>query len=249
MGTKKVLRFNSQTSAEQSLNICRGSVSRALSSKSGCANGYQFWREGDRTPKEIKNYRHDSSISVRNIMDGKIEVFANQRIASKAIGVDYRSINQAVIGNRKTTSTYQVWYTSEKPPKFMSKKDFENKRKGENHYLYGKTVPEESRRKMSKAKIGKYTGKKSYWYGKKRSKQDRKKMSERRIGKCVGKDNPIARSVLCISPSGKKHRYGAFAEAERGLTKKYGIRFDSSNISLVVIGKRKHHRGFRFQYA
>ena len=60
----------------------------------------------------------------------------------------------------------------------------------ENHPMYGKKHKEESKKKMSVAKKGKYIGEKSYWYGKTHSIDTRIKMRKNRKGKCIGENNP-----------------------------------------------------------
>ena len=193
IGTKKVMKFPSQRCAEDTLNIPRSAVNQVLNKEYHHAKGYQFWKVGDTPPKEVENYREDRRVSVRNIMNGRVKVFKNQATAAKAIGVSSGYLSGVINGVCKTVHTYQVWYTSEKPPKFMTKSEFENRRKGD------------------KSTTGK--------------------------------------AVICISPNGKKYRFGSTRGAEQELTKRLGVRFHNTAISGVAAGKRKHHRHWKFSYA
>ena len=66
------------------------------------------------------------------------------------------------------------------------------KTSGENSYNYGKPMPEETKRKLSIAKKGKFTGEDSWWYGKKQSLEHRQKLSiyRKELGKWEGNKNP-----------------------------------------------------------
>jgi len=63
---------------------------------------------------------------------------------------------------------------------------------GENHYAYGKPMPEKTRKKLSIAKKGKYIGKDNWWYGKKQSLEHRNKLSiaRKELGRWKGDKNP-----------------------------------------------------------
>ena len=61
---------------------------------------------------------------------------------------------------------------------------------GKEHHNFGKKHTKESKKKMSKSKLGKYKGEDSPRYGKHHSEEAKKKMSEVKLGKYKGEDSP-----------------------------------------------------------
>jgi group I intron endonuclease len=81
-------------------------------------------------------------------------------------------------------------------PSKETRKKLSEATRGKNNPNYGKYHSDETKRKMSEARIGKYKGKDHPNYGKKMSEDQKKKISEARKGRYAGKDNPKARAVI-----------------------------------------------------
>jgi len=104
------------------------------------------------------------------------------------------------------------------------------KARGESHGMYGKNHTQESLKKMSLARKGKYTGENHPMFGKKVSEEELKRMSERMKGRYVGKDNPFYGKThsqetrakiskanfgrVCSEEAKENHRKGALNSAE-----------------------------------
>ena len=71
-------------------------------------------------------------------------------------------------------------------------------RKGENNGMCGRKHTEESKRKMSENKKGKYCGEDSPLYGKQFSEKHKKHLSENHAN-VNGRNNPSAKSVICLT--------------------------------------------------
>ena len=105
--------------------------------------------------------------------------------------------------------------------------------KGENHHMFGKHHSEEAKRKQSEAKKGKYCGKNNPFYGKHHSAEARRKMSE-------SKSIPIVQIDASTNKVINVWESAMDAEIEFGC--------NHSNIIKCCKGKRKTHKGYKWQY-
>ena len=79
-----------------------------------------------------------------------------------------------------------------------SRERMSNSRKGSKNPFYGKSHSENSKEKISNARIGKYSGDNNPFYGKHHSKDTKEKLSEARK-KYTGNKHPRAKKVICIT--------------------------------------------------
>ena len=147
------------------------------------------------------------------------------------------------------------------------KKKISESTSGEKHPMFGKHHSEESKRKISESHKGLQAGEKNPMFGKNHSEEakkkmseshknisdeTRKKMSESHKGKpSPNKGKPISeeqkkklsKKVLQFTLSGEfVKEWPSAAECGRN-------GFNSSKICLCCQGKRKSHKGFKWQYA
>ena len=120
-----------------------------------------------------------------------------------------------------------------------------NSRKGEKHYLYGKTISEETKTKMSAAHLGhtvsEVTRRKisNANTGHIMSQEQKRQLSESHKGKKMGKDNPNAKEVTQCNKQGVIMKvWPCISEASREL----GI--SVSSISNSIKGLSKTAGGF-----
>jgi len=132
---------------------------------------------------------------------------------------------------------------------------------------------EETRKKKSVAKKGKYTGEKSHRFGVPHTEEWKKAMSEKMIGKNVGKTrteeqnkansermsgeknsnhgntgalNPLSKAIIAIEPDGTQQHYGGISEAARELEMNPGNLYTYLNTGHVLTkGPRK---GWQFLF-
>ena len=122
----------------------------------------------------------------------------------------------------------------------------------ENHPMYGKPRSEETKRKISESRKGKYTGEQCYFYGKNKSGKDswrygmrhtaetKRKLSEMRKGRYMGADAYNARPVLLVE-TGETFSCAMDVKRQRG--------YDNSMISKCCKGQHKTAYGFHWEYA
>ena len=117
--------------------------------------------------------------------------------------------------------------------------------KEQGYFMYniqaGNTPSDETKRKMSKARKGRYTGKESSMYGKHHSEEAKRKMSEGHKGRYTGKDSYNARKVRCIND-------GKCFDCIKDAAEFYKIKGTNTHISDVCNGKRNHTHGLHFEY-
>lgn len=103
---------------------------------------------------------------------------------------------------------------------------------GEKAYWYGKSRSDETRKKISVGRIGKYTGENSYWYGKgylvsgannhnygkPLSQEVKDEHSKVMKGRYAGAKNPRAKSIICIT-TGETFEYVKQASEKYGINK------------------------------
>lgn len=127
----------------------------------------------------------------------------------------------------------------------LSLKHAGDSRKGERHYLYGKSLSEEIKAKMSISKIGHPTSKETRIKignanrGRIMSEEQKRRLSESHKGKCVGKENKNAKEVCQYDKYGNFIKlWGCISDATREL----GI--SKSSISNCIKGLSKTAGGF-----
>lgn len=104
----------------------------------------------------------------------------------------------------------------------------------------GRTLNEETKRKMSEAK----KGENAYWYGKHLSEETKDKISKATKGKYMGKDCATSKPVLMFTLDGQFiRRFDSTAEANEFLGKK---RY-SANINNCLLGYADSAYGYKWQ--
>lgn len=79
-----------------------------------------------------------------------------------------------------------------------TRKKMSENRRGENNHFYGKSHSEESKLKMSKAKVGKYRGENNPNFGRHASEETRQKMSKMFKGRNARGESHLATKVYCV---------------------------------------------------
>lgn len=80
-----------------------------------------------------------------------------------------------------------------------TKRKMSESRIGKKNPMYGKHPTEETKQKTSESLKKKYAIEKHHMCGKRLTEDIKRKMSEAHKGKRVGKNNPVAKSVMCIT--------------------------------------------------
>ncbi len=122
----------------------------------------------------------------------------------------------------------------------------------------GRKVSEETRRKLSKSKLGED----NHFYGKKHTQETKDKISKLRLGKKLSKEhcesiskgitganNPIARAVESYNPvTGEAiMKFNCMEEAKKYIKNATGK--SGSHISCCVLGKRKRACKMHWRYS
>lgn len=106
---------------------------------------------------------------------------------------------------------------------------------------------EESKKKMSKSRMGIFAGEKNPFYGKKHTLETRQRLREIKTGrkltdewkKHLSETSPMKRKVICIT-TGEK--FNSIVEAAN----KYNLK--STHISAICRGRRNQTKGYKFMY-
>jgi len=142
-------------------------------------------------------------------------------------------VESALILKYKTFDSkygYNLSQGSVKGVKHISPKGIKNIRES----MTGRVVSEESRKKMSVAKIGKA------YHTQKHSEETKKLIGERRKGKSAKENHPMARAVYCVELD-RTFPYAKLAEEITGVCR--------GHISQVCQGKRKTAGKMHWKYA
>lgn len=162
---------------------------------------------------------------------------ARQKISESRLGEKHHNFGKHVSEEtrKKMSEAHKGRIASEETRQKLSKAR-KGLMAGENHPNYGKHLSEETKQKISEAHKGKHL-----------SEEHRQKLSEANKGKQIseetkqklhnfffGENNPLAKSVICITMDRAYGVFGAVNEAAR-----YYNMSNGSNITACCKGKRK----------
>lgn len=110
----------------------------------------------------------------------------------KKLTIEHRQkISQSLIGNNRRAGCKNTE---------QHRKRISECNSGENHPLYGKGHTEESKKKISDSRKGKYSGENHPWFGRKHSEETKKKMSDSRKGKYSCENHPNWKGGITYNP-------------------------------------------------
>lgn len=132
---------------------------------------------------------------------------------------------------------------------------------GNKSYWFGKSRPQETKNKISKARKGKYKGKKAGFYGKKHTKETKNKMSEIKKKSAIGNKNKLGKThteefkkVCQERMKGNTYRRrpvkclnnGVVYESVKKACEELGL--DNRSVHRVLKGEYKHTKKYKFEY-